>query len=467
MRILRIVGIALSLLAALIIVLLLAIKLFVNPNDYRGRVEQAVQRSTGRQLQLSGELKLSVFPWIALELGPASLGNPTGFPREEPFATVQHVALRVRLLPLLARRLQVGRIEVERLNLRLQKNAAGQGNWQDFGRRDPVPAAAAADSPARGRSPDAGMLQSIGGVSIKDSRVSYQDTIADHITLTIGGFAPATTFPVDLALTLSRGAGAQPIPVSARLQLNVDPSSQSVHISPLEMKFGDSILRGEAAVTHLDTQTMNLDPMQLQGVFTIDGVLKDLAKTDRLSGRGHITMDLTAQGGDAAQLTRSLNGHVTASVNDGAVEGVDLWFEINRAMALIQKQPMPAGNGSGRTKFDTFKASAELRGGVATTRDLSIVSQNLRIAGQGSSNLVTDQISYQLVTTVLKDLPTAANAAGESLADIPLTITGTLSDPQVRPDLEAMAKAQLLQELDRHHDDIQQKLQSQLKNLFK
>jgi hypothetical protein len=62
------------------------------------------------------------------------------------------------------------------------------------------------------------------------------------------------------------------------------------------MKFEDSTLRGEAAITHLDTQTMNLDPMQLRGVFTIDGLLKDLEKTGRLSGRGHITMDLTAQG---------------------------------------------------------------------------------------------------------------------------------------------------------------------------
>jgi hypothetical protein len=80
---------------------------------------------------------------------------------------------------------------------------------------------------------------------------------------------------------------------------------------------------------------------------------------------------------------------------------------------------------------------------------------------------VNDQISYQLVATVLKDLPTTANASGKNLADIPLTITGTLSDPQVRPDLEGMAKARLQQELDRHQDDIQKKIQNQLKNLFK
>ena len=46
------------------------------------------------ELNLSGQIKLSVFPWIALELGPATLGNPPGF-STEPFAAVHHVALRV------------------------------------------------------------------------------------------------------------------------------------------------------------------------------------------------------------------------------------------------------------------------------------------------------------------------------------------------------------------------------------
>jgi len=40
---------------------------------------------------------------------------------------------------------------------------------------------------------------------------------------------------------------------------------------------------------------------------------------------------------------KTLNGHIAANVDNGAVEGVDLWFEINRAMALAQKQSLPTG----------------------------------------------------------------------------------------------------------------------------
>ncbi|HLJ21346.1 MAG TPA: AsmA family protein, partial [Stellaceae bacterium] len=95
MRALKIFGIAVGAVIALTVALLIGVVLFVNPNDYKGRVIQAVRSSTGRQLELPGDIKLSIFPWIALELGPARLGNPPGF-GTEPFAELQHAALRVR-----------------------------------------------------------------------------------------------------------------------------------------------------------------------------------------------------------------------------------------------------------------------------------------------------------------------------------------------------------------------------------
>ena len=62
---------------------------------------------------------------------------------------------------------------------------------------------------------------------------------------------------------------------------------------------------------------------------------------------------------------------------------------------------------------------------------------------------------------------TGAGTAGNTLADIPLTITGTTTSPNVRPDLEALAKARIQQELDQHKGEIQQKLMDKLKGVFK
>ena len=137
-RVLKIVGIGLGALVGLLLIAVVAIALFVNPNDYKDRIVRVVKSSTGRDLALPGAIKLSVFPWVALELGPASLGNPAGFPDGE-FVSVQHVALRVRLLPLLHKDLQIGKIEIDQLDVNLQKNAAGKGNWEDFGSQGKAP----------------------------------------------------------------------------------------------------------------------------------------------------------------------------------------------------------------------------------------------------------------------------------------------------------------------------------------
>jgi AsmA protein len=675
MRVLRLVGIVAGGLLALIVVVLLGIRLFVDPNDYKDRIARAVKSSTGRELNLSGQIKLSVFPWIALELGPATLGNPPGF-STAPFAAVQHVSLRVRVLPLLRKELEIGRLEIDGLDLRLLKNAAGRGNWQDFGNQGAAPDSTSSSSSGGGNLPE------LAGVEIKDSRVSYQDLVADHLNFELGHLSSGTPAPVKFKVDITTSPGSQPLALSGQFDMTLDTAKKQYGISSLELdataklapptaavsyKFsapvlsadltaqtlnapnfkaqlaaatltgslrgsrivdapaftgafklepvalrdlmnqlaivppktrdpkaltklaarGDftygsnalavdnidvqldsSELHGKAAVTNLDTKAMSFDlavdhinvdgyrsretqapqpvaktsgnagapasdpfkTLLLNGNLTIgsatvsnialtqvhvgltakDGVthispataklyggdysgditlddrgaiaalkidqsmtaidmsqlLKDFAKTQRISGHGTVTTNLTARGLGGDDLMKTLNGHIAANVDNGAVEGVDLWFEINRAVALIQKQSAPAGNSSGRTKFDAFKASADIVNGVATTKDLSIVSQNLRVAGQGTTNLVTSAIDYDVKATILKQAPTAAGAAGKTLADIPLNITGTTSNPTVRPDLQALAKAQIQQQLDQHKGEIQQKLMDKLKGVF-
>ena len=73
---------------------LFAVWLSVNPKDYKAQIAAAVKQSTGRDLNL-GRIHLSVFPWMALELGPGSLGNPPGS-GGEPIPVFDHAAVRVR-----------------------------------------------------------------------------------------------------------------------------------------------------------------------------------------------------------------------------------------------------------------------------------------------------------------------------------------------------------------------------------
>jgi AsmA protein len=92
-----------------IVVALILVVLFVDPNDYRDDIERLVEQKTGRDLTLSGDLKLSVFPWIALESGGAALGDSQGF-GPEPFVSIKEARVGVRLLPLLRGKIEMGNV---------------------------------------------------------------------------------------------------------------------------------------------------------------------------------------------------------------------------------------------------------------------------------------------------------------------------------------------------------------------
>jgi AsmA protein len=87
-------------LIVIVIAGLIALPFFINPNDYKDEISREVEKVTGRNLTLQGDIGLSVFPWLALELGPLSLSNAEGF-KSDTFAKVQAAEIRIKLIPLL------------------------------------------------------------------------------------------------------------------------------------------------------------------------------------------------------------------------------------------------------------------------------------------------------------------------------------------------------------------------------
>ena len=132
MRPLRIVAYVAAGLIGLIVIGLVLVVVFVDPNDYRDDIEKLVEEKTGRELTLSGDLKLSVFPWIALESGPASLGDAQGF-GPEPFVSIRDARVGVRLLPLLSGKVEVGNVRLDGARIRLITDENGRNNWADLG----------------------------------------------------------------------------------------------------------------------------------------------------------------------------------------------------------------------------------------------------------------------------------------------------------------------------------------------
>ena len=207
---------------------------------------------------------------IALELGPASLGNPPGFDAA-PFAAVQRAALRVKLLPLLHKELKIGSLEIDGLDLRLVRNAAGKGNWQDW------PADHASYAPATPNSSSGSALPDIGGVEVKDSRVSYQDMVADHLN-----FEPATRpRHADLPQIISHpdtvaGGATRRLQIRQRRWMPISPPKCSTHpISTLQL--AGATLSGSLKGSRI------VDAPTLTGTFKLD----ELSPHDLMEKLGH------------------------------------------------------------------------------------------------------------------------------------------------------------------------------------
>ena len=200
MRALKRTGIVLGVLVALIALMLIGVRLFVKPNDFKGRIEKAVKDQTGRELHLPGDIKLSVFPWVALEFGPASLSNPAGFPAE-PFLRVKHWRCTCAYCRCCTRNSSRSHRH-RRAGPAAAEERQGKGNWEAFGGKEtPAPAASGSSIPA---------LRDLSGVTIKDSRISYQDMVANGVNLSIGRVAAGATTPVSLKTQLTSGRKRRP-----------------------------------------------------------------------------------------------------------------------------------------------------------------------------------------------------------------------------------------------------------------
>ena len=64
---------------ALVIVAAIVLPMILDPNDFRDDIGNAVAKQTGRELQIDGDLELSVIPWLGVRVGPARLSNAPDF----------------------------------------------------------------------------------------------------------------------------------------------------------------------------------------------------------------------------------------------------------------------------------------------------------------------------------------------------------------------------------------------------
>jgi AsmA protein len=255
----------------------------------------------------------------------------------------------------------------------------------------------------------------------------------------------------------------------SKLRLGLNARDGRVRFNPAEASMYGGRYRGDIGVDATrDVARVSLDE-HVSGV-DFAPLFKDLFETDRVSGKGGANVKLTGAGRNTDELMRTLDGAVDFNVADGALEGADLWYEIRRARAVLKQQPIPQREGPPRTTFSALTGTGVMKDGVLANKDLNIAMQYLRVTGQGAVDIPNDALDYVLVAKVLKIPREGADAAQmQDLVDaeIPVKVTGSLTDPKVRPDIEGYLKGKVKERVEEEKEKVEEKLKKKLGDKLK
>lgn len=339
----KILGLVLLGLLLIIVALGFALTHLFDPNDYKEEIRQIARDKAHIELTLNGDIGWSLFPWLGLELHEASVATLTA--PTQPFADLQMLGLSVRVLPLLRREVQMSDVRVEGLNLRLNRDKQGHGNWEDIGKNVPD---ATADAPAAAPAPVEPVAETkpekppqpirldIDSLTINNARVEYNDEqtgkqfSAESIQLSAGAIHEGASIPLKLTAFLGSN---QPL-MRVKTELN---GNLRIQRALKRYQFEDMRFSGEATGEPLQGKTVSFST---QGQLLVDlaanvaewtnlklsanqlralGELKanDLDKTPQISGA------LSVAQFDLAKFLDSI-GHPLPAMAPGSLSKVEL-----------------------------------------------------------------------------------------------------------------------------------------------
>lgn len=169
---------------------------------YRSQIETVASQALNREVRLSGDVRLSLLPTLSARVEGISVANPPGFSAP---SMIEAGALRarIRLWPLLFRRVDIHEISLEDATIRLEKRADGRTNWT-FGPAGPDPDEADSDpvSPSGSETGEARLDRA----RLVDANVFYTDHAAGQDVTLTGFSAEAHMRSLSAPLT-SRGRG--------------------------------------------------------------------------------------------------------------------------------------------------------------------------------------------------------------------------------------------------------------------
>ena len=125
----RKVAIVLVSLVVLLVIAVVALPPLLGESLIKPRVVEAVRDATGRELRIDGDIGLSVFPNVSVEMTEVALANAPGADPQD-MVSFDSLELELPLMPAISRNIVVERLILRNPKVVLRQDAEGKGNWE-------------------------------------------------------------------------------------------------------------------------------------------------------------------------------------------------------------------------------------------------------------------------------------------------------------------------------------------------
>lgn len=367
---------------------LVALPSLVPSSVYKEKIETQLTQELRRPVRVLGDIKLSVFPVIKANAGRVEIDNPAGF-TDKHFAAMDAMSARVKLLPLLSKRVEIASFTLKNPVINLEKTANGAVNWV-FG--DPK---LADDTPQAGPFKRDGRYATldpaIGKFTLDNGSVSYVDA-AENInntlkqvnidftlpnlsaTLDIDGSLVYNDMPVDIDLSLSS--------IRSFLDGKAAPVALSLKTDFVDFTSQGRFLPGQDITFDLDVDGDISDVKEIAALSPADIPYADLAQSIKLSGHyGYDGAVLTVKEADISAKGASFDAGFKGNAILGETPVIDGRIELDasdvQSLAAALNQEV-----QGLNLVQTAKVSATL-----TAQDKGFSAQDIKadVSGEGLS----------------------------------------------------------------------------------
>ena len=203
-----------------------------DPNQYKSQVADLVKEKTQRVLTIEGDIRLTLFPKVGVQLGKTRLSE---FRSDKEFAGLEQMRVSLALLPLLSKQVVVDQVQLDGLRVNLVKHKDGTTNFADL--IETHETAQPATAPPSGA--EAPIRFDIDGVKVSKAAVRWKDEVAgteytvSNLDLETGRMAPGVPVKIELAAVFSASEPKLDAKVQCAGNVTVDPRNRSFTVAVL------------------------------------------------------------------------------------------------------------------------------------------------------------------------------------------------------------------------------------------